>query len=135
MVETTCWKCGAGPRSPLSHALHAVTCSTCGSGILLSGPGQSGPRSRRQRSPYWAAILNGLFWGAGYAYLGRSWGLILLVPFCIVMGAFVAGLGLTAMVLWLPAFRLLVSVALAGHAFLMGWQDRFVSSPSFGPAY
>ena len=41
---------------------------------------------RLRKSPAGAAILNFFFWGGGYVYLGRMWGLLILIPFCILTG-------------------------------------------------
>jgi hypothetical protein len=36
-----------------------------------------------KKSPAVAAILNFLFWGAGYLYCGRQWGVAILIPYII----------------------------------------------------
>jgi hypothetical protein len=42
--------------------------------------------NRCDKSPAGAAVLNFLFWGAGYVYVGRMWGLLILIPFCTLCG-------------------------------------------------
>ncbi len=37
-----------------------------------------------RKSPATAAVLNFFFWGAGYLYCGRQWGLAILIPFVIL---------------------------------------------------
>jgi hypothetical protein len=40
-------------------------------------------RRKPKKSPAIAAILNFFFWGGGYLYCGRQWGLAILIPFII----------------------------------------------------
>ena len=37
-----------------------------------------------QKSPAVAAVLNFFFWGAGYLYCGRQWGIAILIPFILL---------------------------------------------------
>ncbi len=70
-------------------------------------------------------MLNFLFWGAGYVYLGRMWGLWILIPFCLL-----SGIGCLAMMESGPppytpgeaALWNLPGVALAFHAHNMAKQ-------------
>ena len=41
-------------------------------------------RHKLQKSPAAAAALNFFFWGAGYLYCGRQWGIAILIP-CILL--------------------------------------------------
>ena len=72
-----------------------------------------------QKSPATAAILNFLFWGAGYLYAGKSWGWAILIPYILLtlvgLGAVSQSSGsemLTGTLLCLP-----IDVALGWHAY------------------
>ncbi len=85
--------------------------------------------SRPDRSPSTAAILNFFFWGAGYIYAGRSWGLAILIPTIAVSMLFLAaGLGnpeeSSASSLALFLFGLPVDFAFAWHAYQLVSEDR-----------
>jgi hypothetical protein len=54
----------------------AIKCHFCGEFL------QKSVRKLR-KSPAVAAILNFFFWGAGYLYCGRQWGIAILIPFII----------------------------------------------------
>lgn len=56
----------------------AVICRHCG--------------KKLRKSPAVAAILNFFFWGAGYMYCGRPWGVAILIPF-ILMGIYLVSTG------------------------------------------
>lgn len=46
---------------------------------------ESQTASKLQKSPVAAAILNFFFWGAGYLYCGRQWGIAILIPFILII--------------------------------------------------
>jgi len=54
----------------------AIKCRFCGEFL------QKDVKEQR-KSPTVAAVLNFFFWGAGYLYCGRQWGIAILIPFII----------------------------------------------------
>ncbi len=101
--QMKCWKCG-GEMSVTSDMIGAsARCPHCETAVSVPGELFDSPVARPagfaqhahavQKSPSGAAILNFLFWGGGYVYLGRMWGLWILIPFCMLTGiACIAGL-------------------------------------------
>lgn len=82
----------------------------------------------KRRSPATAAILNFFFWGAGYVYLGRQWGLFILIPACAAAtlqcahGVFInpdAPISIGEVLIELG-----ISAAGAWHAYKMAEEDR-----------
>jgi len=86
-----------------------------------------------KKSPSTAAVLNFFIWGLGYVYLGKAWGIALVIfdiILCIVlfMGYFITGFMAGAQGAsyefgasdWaLNFFFLIISVVLAWHAYEM----------------
>ena len=114
----------------------AVACPHCSASVNVPGelfgapmalPAPSRPPTKAAKSPAGAAVLNFLFWGAGYVYLGRMWGLWMLIPFCLL-----TGIGCLAMMeSRTPEYTLgevvlwnLPGVAIAIHAYGMAKEDR-----------
>lgn len=93
----------------------AVICRHCG--------------KKLHKSPAVAAILNFFFWGAGYMYCGRQWGVAILIPFILV--SFYA---LSTGLLESPPDLLSVFIAnipgflMAWHAYKMAKEDTPRSS-------
>jgi len=90
-----CWKCGNEIHVVRSQVGATVECPNCESPVSvppqLFGPaiartimpvGVVVPASRK--SPATAAVLNFLFWGAGYVYAGKGWGWAVLGPYILL---------------------------------------------------
>ncbi|GIW90595.1 MAG: hypothetical protein KatS3mg109_1027 [Pirellulaceae bacterium] len=90
-----CRKCGNELTVTLDQAgrdvecLHWHSCATVPSQLFGVAPqartisGSKGASSGK--SPATAAILNFLFWGAGYVYVGRGWGWAILIPYILLI--------------------------------------------------
>ncbi len=76
-----------------------------------------------RKSPAVAAILNYLFWGAGYIYCGRQWGIAILIPFIVLMLASL-GQGYTSPTLPEIIIVNLPGIAMAWHAYNIVQRDR-----------
>jgi len=81
-----------------------------------------------RKSPAVAAILNFFFWGAGYLYCGRQWGIAILIPF-ILLNFYLIGTGthepppnlLSIFLANIPGF------CLAWHVYKMAESDNKMS--------
>lgn len=91
--QMRCWQCGGEMSVGAEMVGTAVECPHCSASVdvpgeLFGAPMASSATSRAQnrtkKSPGGAAVLNFFFWGAGYVYLGRMWGLWILIPFCLL---------------------------------------------------
>ena len=91
--QMRCWKCGGEMSVDAEMVGTTIDCPHCG--VTVTVPGElfgapmatftaSGRRNPTRKSPAGVAVLNFLFWGAGYVYLGRMWGLWILIPFCLL---------------------------------------------------
>ena len=126
-----CWQCGKEISVSQNQVSKDVQCPYCESSVSVPpqafghppeaqtiGPTQS---AVEQKSPAAAAVLNFLFWGAGYIYAGRGWGWAILIVYIILT---LMGLGsmaemssedwLTGTIISLP-----IDIALAWHAYQM----------------
>ncbi len=83
-------------------------------------------RHKLQKSPVAAAVLNFFFWGAGYLYCGRQWGIAVLIPF-ILLNLWAIGVAepdgepldlLSALIGGIPGFLM------ASHAYKMAESDN-----------
>jgi len=134
-----CWHCGQQVTVLREQVGRKVRCPHCGALMEVPAsafglppeavPGGSSSYSASgisgtRKSPSSAAVLNYLFWGAGYLYAERGWGLILLVPFLILT---VTTLGLFMIVAW---FLLPIGIALAWHAYSLILEDQQWGKPS-----
>lgn len=128
-----CWQCGGELSVGGEMVGTSVECPHCSSSVHVPGelfgkPMASSATARGQntisKSPVGAAVLNFFFWGAGYVYLGRMWGLWILLPFCFVLGGGMAKSG--AHPRSTVTFLLLnfVGLFMAVHAYGMAKEDR-----------
>lgn len=97
--QMRCWQCGVEMSVGTETVGTSVDCPHCSASVYVPGelfgePMASFATSRGQdtmsKSPLGAAVLNFFFWGAGYLYVGRMWGLWILLPFCFLRGAAMA---------------------------------------------
>jgi len=120
----SCWQCGKRMLVLRTQVGGDVECPHCRA--MVTVPGQlfgaptartvrSAPGSAANKSPATAAVLNFLFWGAGYIYAGRAWGWAILIPY-ILLGF---PLMLVGMVFGSLLVSLALSIALAWHAYHM----------------
>ncbi|MFH1418486.1 MAG: hypothetical protein ABII12_09420 [Planctomycetota bacterium] len=133
--QMRCWKCG-GEMSVTREMIGATArCPHCDVGVgvpgdLFGAPAaiQVSPKATAlRRSPAGAAVLNFFFWGAGYVYLGRMWGLWILIPFCILTGIACianAGSGPEEVALGSVIVANLPGLAMAFHAYKMAGESR-----------
>jgi DNA-directed RNA polymerase subunit RPC12/RpoP len=84
-----CWQCGNEMSVVRAQIGANVECPHCRSAVtvpsqLFGAPAArtigTASSARAHKSPATAAVLNFLFWGAGYIYAGRSWGWAILIP-------------------------------------------------------
>jgi len=84
-----CWQCGNEMSVVRAQIGAHVECPHCRSAVtvpsqLFGAPAArtigTASSARAHKSPATAAVLNFLFWGAGYIYAGRSWGWAILIP-------------------------------------------------------
>jgi DNA-directed RNA polymerase subunit RPC12/RpoP len=123
-----CWKCGNEIHVVRAQAGAKVECPYCQSPATvpeqLFGPPVArtiGPTSStvQQKSPATAAVLNFLFWGAGYVYAGRAWGWAVLIPYILLtlIGLASGSQCSTADVLIATLLTLPIDFALGWHAY------------------
>lgn len=126
-----CWKCGKEISVVRNQAAKDVQCPYCESSVSVP-PQAFGARpearaigpiqpSVAHKSPAAAAVLNFLFWGAGYIYAGRGWGWAILIPYILLS---LMGLGAMAEMSgedWLigTIISLPIDIVLAWHAHQM----------------
>ncbi len=90
----------------------AVKCRFCGEFLTRSD-------EKREKSPVAAAVLNLFFWGAGYLYCGRPWGVAILIPFILLlMSAATSGVESTPDLTSIIVANL-PGIAMAWHAYSM----------------
>lgn len=131
--QMRCWQCGGELSVDVEMVGAHVNCTHCSASVPvpeeLFGEPIASPTSQRGQhtagnSPIGAAFLNFFFWGAGYVYLGRVWGLWLLIPFCILVGKGMATSSAhtrSTVTIFLLNF---VGLFLAVHAYGMAKKDR-----------
>mgnify|MGYP001099219627 FL=1 len=135
----SCWQCGQKVTVLRDYIGRKVQCPHCGA--LMEVPASAfglppeayatfhmdynvvAPFPSR-KSPGVAALLNLLFWGAGYVYSGRAWGWFLLAPF-LILSVFTIGIfALVMLILGIPT-----NWALAWHAYQLVLEDRRWGKP------
>ncbi len=134
----SCWQCGQKVTVLREYIGRKVQCPHCGALMEVPAsafglppeatmdwrPAEYRPRtSASEKSPVTAAALNYFFWGAGYLYAERSWGLFLFVPFLLFT---VISLGIFMVLAW---FVLPIGVALAWHAYSLVREDQDWGKP------
>ena len=94
-----CRKCAGRFSVPPEAVGRQVKCPHCGVNVPVPGELLGAPvamplptetmvqGAASGKSPIAAAVLNFFLWGAGYVYLGRMWGLAILIPYCLLAGA------------------------------------------------
>ncbi|MBL7107494.1 MAG: hypothetical protein ISS77_07810 [Phycisphaerae bacterium] len=90
----------------------AVKCHFCGEFLEKTS-------RKPKKSPAIAATLNFFFWGAGYLYCGRGWGIFVLLPsifFSLITLGYVQNLEYISL-------SLIVSMFMAWHAYKMAEMD------------
>ena len=131
-----CWQCGEEMSVMRNQVGTEVECPHCHVAVIVPpqlfgdpaaarsiGPTSSASASRK--SPATAAVLNFLFWGAGYVYAGRGWGWAILIP-CILL-SLVCFVKIAEMsgeeTLVFTITSLPISIVLAWHAYQMIKED------------
>lgn len=134
--QMRCWQCGGEMSVGAEMVGTTVHCPHCSGSVTVPGELFGAPmasavtsctHNTANKSPSGAAALNFLFWGAGYVYLGRSWGLWILIPFCLlgVAGCLVMmETGIPPQTLGETVLANLPGVGMAFHAYSMAKKDR-----------
>ncbi len=95
----------------------AIKCRFCGEIFVKS-------REKPKKSPSIAAVLNFFFWGAGYIYCGRQWGVAILIPFILLVIYSFASIEETATDFPSIIIPNLPGIAMAFHAYKMAEDDN-----------
>lgn len=81
--------------------------------------------SRRiRKSPALAAVLNFCYWGAGYWYCGRQWGIAILIPFIVIFKTELTDFSSDFAQELVLNFLIIFGGVLAWHAYKMAKSDN-----------
>ena len=130
-----CWKCGNEIQVVRAQAGAKVECPHCQSPVTVPEQLFGPPIARTispvspaapQKSPATAAVLNFLFWGAGYVYASKNWGWAVLIPFILLtlIGLAAGGQSSSAEVLIATLLCLPIDFALGWHAYQIVKEGR-----------
>jgi len=131
-----CWQCGEELWVLRNWAGTDFECPHCHATVTVPAQVFSAPPAARstqptqasasRKSPAAGAVLNFLFWGAGYVFAGRGWGWAILVPYILLTMVglpALAEMSAEQVLVW-TIIGLPIDILLAWHAYQMIKEDQ-----------